>query len=80
MSWRLEFIFEVEKTLATCLGCSLDYGRIGWQRILKAMEKARDVVYGDVLKGIDKVCCTKALFPLEITQWFFGRLDPRWVS
>jgi hypothetical protein len=30
------------------------------------MKKENDVAYDDVLKDFDKVCCTKALVPLEV--------------
>ena len=39
----------------------LTYGRIEWQRILKALERARDVAYDNVLRVSDKVWCVKGL-------------------
>ena len=46
---------------------SLTHGRIEWQRILKALERARDVAYDDVLRVFDKVwCVSKVLLPLKI--------------
>jgi hypothetical protein len=39
----------------------LTYGRIEWQRILKALERTYDVAYDNILRVSDKVWCVKSL-------------------
>lgn len=41
------------------------------------MEKARDVTYGDVLKGIDKGVLYKSLVPTRNKSKVFWKIRPR---